>query len=225
MKERVKTDTLLVLFMIVFTAVLYCFTGLYVHNIIWNDAMLLVGILIVLKGVALRMAARGHKKAFSQRSESLVKSGPYRIVRNPMYLGSFLIGSGFIMIVWPLWGLPIFVWLFYLRFIRQIRKEEKFLRQKFGPQYDEYCQNVDRFFPSFKHLTKYHLREILDLDEAFSTKEKRGLVGWPLLAVLLESFKDMIVFGYTDIVHTVFMVIIAFAVFGISFFVLYNIRK
>ena len=79
----------------------------------------------------------------------LVISGPYRWVRNPMYLGMgvILLGEGItfprltntmlIMIV-SLWCA---VMLFILGF------EEPTLREKFGDDYADYCRNVRRWIP------------------------------------------------------------------------------
>ena len=79
------------------------------------------------------------------RAAHLVVSGFNRLSRNPMYLGMLLL-----LLAWALWlgslpafaGLPAFV-LYINRF--QITLEERFLREKFGDQYQAYCGRVRRW--------------------------------------------------------------------------------
>ena len=52
---------------------------------------LLVGAIVAAPGLALRAWASGHLR----KNESLAIGGPYAYTRNPLYLGSFLLGLGF----------------------------------------------------------------------------------------------------------------------------------
>jgi len=222
MKKRIKIDSSLLSFIILLTGFLYLFPGLYSSNRVLDNVLDFVGIITILKGVLFRMIARGHKKVHSRKGEALVIDGPYTVVRNPMYLGSFLIGAGFVLIVWPWWTLPIFAWLFYMRFTKQVVKEETLLTELFGKEYKVYCRRIPRVFPTWKIISKMRLKNILNVEEAFSTKEKRGLIGWPLLAILLESFQEMIVFKGTDIGQTVILVVSAMVVFALGIIFLYK---
>ena len=139
MKKRIKIDSALLSFIIIITGFLFAFRGLYPLNPFLDDALDFLGFIVLLSGILLRMAARGHKKAHSKKSQALVTSGPYMLVRNPMYLGSFLMGAGFILIVWPWWSLPLFAVLFYIRFKKQVVKEEEFLEELTGRRYKAYC--------------------------------------------------------------------------------------
>ena len=217
MKKRIKIDSALLSFIIIITGFLFAFRGLYPLNPFLDDALDFLGFIVLLSGILLRMAARGHKKAHSKKSQALVTSGPYMLVRNPMYLGSFLMGAGFILIVWPWWSLPLFAVLFYIRFKKQVVKEEEFLEELTGRRYKAYCKKVPRIFPAIELMGKTKLKKIVDLGEAFSTKEKRGLLGWPLLAILLESFQEQLVFGETVLSRTIMVFLIATAVFIAGF--------
>ena len=75
----------------------------------------------------------------------LVAQGPFRFTRNPMYLGmvglvtgiAFGVGSAM-----PLLVPPLFFALLDRRFVRN---EERFLRERFGSAYDDYCRRVRRW--------------------------------------------------------------------------------
>ena len=222
MKKRVKIDSAILSFIIIMTGFLFVFRDIYPRNPFLDDALDFLGFIVLLTGIILRMSARGHKKAHSQKSEKLVTTGPYTLVRNPMYLGSFLMGAGFILMVWPWWSLPLFGVLFYARFIRQIVKEEAYLLKIGDDSYTRYCKRVPRIFPSARHLPQARLRRVINLKEAFSTNEKWGLWSWPILAVALESFQEWLVFEETIPSQTVKIFFMAAVVFVIGFWILYQ---
>lgn len=78
-------------------------------------------------------------------TNKLVMSGIYRVSRNPMYLGILLNLIAFS--VWLNNGLSIGVCIGFVWYITQfqIKPEERFLQQKFGKQYEDYCQKVRRW--------------------------------------------------------------------------------
>ncbi len=203
MKTRIKIDSSILSFVIILTGFLYAFPFLYMEQPFLESAMDFFGIIAVLKGTFLRMAARGYKKSGSAQGHELVMSGPYTLVRNPMYLGSFLMGAGFVLLVWPWWGLPIFTGLFYFRFLPQVKAEEAHLRETFGAAYESYCRRVPRFFPSIGSLRQLNVHESFPLSEAFSTKEKWGLAAWPIVAIILEIFQEKLVFGAADVARII----------------------
>ncbi len=223
MKERVKTDSALLSLAIIFTGFLYYFPQLYPMDRFWDNCWDFVGLMTVLKGTYIRMIARGYKKAHSQQGGDLVTGGIYSLVRNPMYLGSFLMGCGFVLIVWPWWMLPVFGLLFYTRFRRQVVKEEEYLLKTFGERYQEYCRKVGRVFPNFSTIRSMKLSTVIDLPQAFSTKEKLGLIGWPVLAIVLETMQEMIVFGSTNIERTVTIFFTAIITYIILEYIKYQV--
>lgn len=224
MKSRIKIDSAILSFIIILTGLLYCYPFLYPFGPRGDNVLDFLGLIVVLKGTFLRMAARGHKKAHSQQGKGLVMTGPYRLVRNPMYLGSFLMGAGFVLIVWPWWSLPIFGILFYLRFCQQVIKEEKHLGEVFGKVYADYCSNVPRAFPRWSDFQKMKYSEIYPPDEVWNTKEVRGFVTWPILAVLLETFQELVVFGSTNILQTISIFILAGLTCTLLIWSLYKIK-
>ena len=84
-----------------------------------------------------------------RRTETIGRAGPYRFVRNPMYIGGALLLLGFglyqrspsIVLFAPGWWL-----LFHLLVVLY---EEATLRSKFGPDYDAYCRRTPRWIPRY----------------------------------------------------------------------------
>lgn len=73
--------------------------------------------------------------------------GPYRFVRNPMYLGGFLILLGFGLVRRsPAITLFAFAWLLLVH-LAVVALEEPDLRRKFGESYDDYRRGVPRWLP------------------------------------------------------------------------------
>jgi protein-S-isoprenylcysteine O-methyltransferase Ste14 len=77
----------------------------------------------------------------------LIRRGPYRIVRHPIYTGMFgmLIASSLAQGHWL--GLVIASVVYYLGTVMRIRSEEKLLRGQFGSEYDDYTREVPAFIP------------------------------------------------------------------------------
>ncbi len=76
---------------------------------------------------------------------ALVTGGPYRISRNPMYVGFTFIYAGvtaWVDTMWPLLALPAVLWVMY---VGVIRREEAYLEQRFGEEYRRYKASVRRW--------------------------------------------------------------------------------
>jgi protein-S-isoprenylcysteine O-methyltransferase Ste14 len=80
-------------------------------------------------------------------TEALIADGPYRRVRNPLYLGTFLMSVGLAFLANRI-GFVILVGLAALRIHRLIGREEFELGKTQGPQYAEFCRRVPRILPS-----------------------------------------------------------------------------
>jgi len=222
LKKRIQIDSSILSLAVLFTGVLYRFPTWYPANPVVDNIFDFVGMLLILKGTFLRMAARGHKKAHSGEGHGLVKTGLYAYVRNPMYLGTYLIGAGFVLIAWPWWFLPLFTFFFYLRFNRQVVKEEGYLRKSFGTEFDEYSRKVPRFVPSWSRLRNINLARVCPKEELFSTKEKRALFWWPGAVVLLDVIQEKIVYGRVDLMMICSVFIVAILFFTLSIWQRYN---
>jgi protein-S-isoprenylcysteine O-methyltransferase Ste14 len=107
-----------------------------------NGPSIAVGSCIALVGVMIRAFASGHV----QKNEQLATSGPYAYTRNPLYLGSLVIVTGFALAARSWWVVLIALGMFFIVYIPVMIGEERFLRAKF-PEFDDYCRQVPRLFP------------------------------------------------------------------------------
>ena len=103
---------------------------------------LALGAVLIVPGLLIRALASGH----ISKNEALATSGPYAYTRNPLYLGSLLIGIGFAVAARSWWVGVVLVVMFFAIYLPVIRGEEKFLRETF-PEFDEYARTVPRMFP------------------------------------------------------------------------------
>jgi protein-S-isoprenylcysteine O-methyltransferase Ste14 len=103
---------------------------------------LLLSLLLIVPGLIIRALASGHVR----KNEALATSGPYAYTRNPLYLGSLLIGIGFALGSRSWWVGALLIVMFFAIYLPVIRDEEAFLRQKF-PEFEEYARHVPRMFP------------------------------------------------------------------------------
>lgn len=77
---------------------------------------------------------------------ALVTAWPFSWMRNPIYTGVITVAVGWSLRTRSLLA-GVFTALLTLIFVIKVRLEERFLREKFGPSYDEYARRVGRFLP------------------------------------------------------------------------------
>jgi len=120
-----------------------------------SDIILLVlASLLVLAGGGLRSWAMGYHTWRRQKGEAsrrtLLTAGPYAHIRNPLYLGSFLIGCGIATMSGRLAVLLAFAVLFLVSHWCIIRWEEGRLAEEFGEPFLAYVREVPRLFPGLR---------------------------------------------------------------------------
>jgi protein-S-isoprenylcysteine O-methyltransferase Ste14 len=104
---------------------------------------LIVGGLVALPGLALRAWATGHLR----KNDALATTGPYAYTRNPLYLGSFVIGLGFTIAAGRLILGLVSALLFLGIYVPVMRVETKTLDELFGKEYQDYAAAVPMFLP------------------------------------------------------------------------------
>ena len=117
-----------------------------------------VGPGLVLMGQGLRLWSVRHigtvSRTRSSRIGPLITDGPYAALRNPLYVGNWLLWTGFTVWSALLWMLPIVWGAFVLQYGAITRWEEDRLRLHFGSSYEIYAHNVPRWRPQWGALTR-----------------------------------------------------------------------
>jgi len=210
------------------TAVFFKFLVPQSRNAALNTILDLAGIALMLAGFLLRITARGYKADHSADGVKLVLGGVYVLTRNPMYLGTFLIGTGVSLFIFNWWAAPLFCLVFLLIYIPQIRKEEKVLSLRFGDEYKLYCQATPRFFPRPLNLFKPGLRENLLFKWRWVKKELPSLLGVIILFAVTSIWKDRKLFGgirYQERTAELFLFIFCLFIIAAMFYEKENVPK
>jgi protein-S-isoprenylcysteine O-methyltransferase Ste14 len=108
----------------------------------WTSCM--IGILFVIAGEALRFWATGHLR----KNEELTTSGPYAHIQSPLYLASYIVGTGLCIMALnaPIWILMTLI--YHLSYIpRKKEREWGRLERMFGEDFQQYKNEVPYMFP------------------------------------------------------------------------------
>ena len=142
---------------------------------------LAIGGAIALVGLLIRAWSSGHIR----KNRELAVSGPYAYTRNPLYLGSFILGLGFTIASGVWWLGILFIALFLGIYLPVMRVEAKDLIDLFGEKYKEYAENVPLFFP---RLTKYKASyEKFDKELYMRYREYRAALGMIFALLILAA--------------------------------------
>lgn len=104
---------------------------------------LILGLPIVGIGEAIRIWSSGYIK----KSSVLTVTGPYSLSRNPLYVGSFILASGFVTAMGDLRLAAVFFLFFVFVYWFTVRWEEGKLARVFPGQWKDYVDHVPRFLP------------------------------------------------------------------------------
>lgn len=111
-----------------------------------TPATIAAGAALALAGAALRAWAAGT----IVKNAVLTTTGPYAHTRNPLYVGSFLIGLGLAVAGARISVLVAFLIAYGLVYGRVMRLEAARLERDFGEAYRAYAHNVPLFFPRLR---------------------------------------------------------------------------
>lgn len=114
----------------------------------WNW---LIGFVPIVIGEWIRLAGVSAAGTVTRRRsrdvQRLVTYGIFCWVRNPLYVGNFLIWMGFVVISGVLWFLPIAIALFAIEYSLIVAYEEGVLESIFGQEYLDYKEAAPRWIP------------------------------------------------------------------------------
>lgn len=111
------------------------------------------GFVGVLAGELIRMWGVHHigsvSRTRSERLGPLIDSGPFAMVRNPLYVGNILLWLGFAVSARLPWLAPVVLLLLALEYHAIVRWEERLLETRIGDSYRHYLTRVPRWIPNF----------------------------------------------------------------------------
>jgi protein-S-isoprenylcysteine O-methyltransferase Ste14 len=121
---------------------------------------IVLGLIITVTGQAIRGATIGlayiirggkDKKVYA---DELVTEGIFNHCRNPLYVGNILMLLGVGILSNSLIYVGILIPLFLFIYQAIVLAEENFLRNKFGEQFNVYCNKVNRWWISLKGINQ-----------------------------------------------------------------------
>jgi len=111
----------------------------------------IVGVTTMAMVQAFRMYAAsflwGRQAVAEVEADFLCTSGPYAHMRNPLYLGNFLIGLGLCIAINEWYSYALFIVSYAFVYSIVIPYEERFLQERFGDVYFEYKAQTGRLIP------------------------------------------------------------------------------
>ena len=111
----------------------------------------IVGLVFIALGEAIRLSGVAAAGTVTRRRsrvvQRLVTYGVFAWMRNPLYVGNFLIWMGFTVASGVLWFLPVAIVLFAIEYTFIVRYEEGVLESIFGAEYLAYKERTPRWFP------------------------------------------------------------------------------
>ena len=126
----------------VFVAFLWPDGGRVEESVVWS-----VGPSVFLGAIALRVWAQYHLGYRMPVSTRLTTSGPYRYIRNPIYVANAIMALSVIFMMEVLWVIPLATLWCAVLYWQVVRYEERHLLRKYGEAHRTYLAEVPRWFP------------------------------------------------------------------------------
>jgi protein-S-isoprenylcysteine O-methyltransferase Ste14 len=125
-------------------------------------ALVVAGAAIVAAAEAVRLWSVRHIGAISRtrrdRLGPLVVSGPFALIRNPLYVGNIALWIGFALSARLPWLAPLFAAILFFEYHAIVRWEERLLDERLGDRYREYAGNVPRWVPAINGRARRRLQ-------------------------------------------------------------------
>jgi len=137
-----------------------------------TPSSLAIGAAVGVAGEALRIWAAGHL----EKGREVTRTGPYRLTRHPLYLGSAIMGAGFAIAAHSVAAAVLVGAYLVITITAAIRSEEAHLTHKFGDAYPEYRDGRGTEPP-----------RRFSLERALRNREYRALVGFLTVIALLAA--------------------------------------
>lgn len=148
-----KILTVYVFLLIIFHSSGYQLESLFTrYNLLDTFNFDILGFLLGLSGLLLclyaqvKMGSSWRVGIDEKEKTELITTGLYRCIRNPTYLGLFILNAG-VWLIWPTWTVFVFILVFFLMMEIQVRCEEEHLHSIHGDKYVNYKKKTKRYLP------------------------------------------------------------------------------
>lgn len=202
----------------------------FLGNVNWDPLEDALGIGLALTGQILRVIViglayikRGGKKK-KIYADDLVQEGIFAHCRNPLYVGNILILSGLLLVhngplsVWL--GLP----LVFFTYWTIVLAEEQYLRNKFGPAYEEYCRSVPRFGFHLKGLATTFRGSRFDWKKVLN-KEYSTPLAWISAVIALLIWQSLLRAGLEATKPMIYSLAAFWAILVVAWFAAFIAKK
>ncbi len=156
----------------------FAFAAMYLWLARPTMVSIMLGGTVALTGVLLRAVAAGH----ITKNTELTTTGPYAVIRNPLYAGSIILAAGFAVAARSAWVVAGLALLFVLIYLPVIGSEEAFLRSQFG-EFTDYARRVPRFFPRLTNVR--NIAQGFSRERYWGNREYNALLGTLAMLVAL----------------------------------------
>jgi protein-S-isoprenylcysteine O-methyltransferase Ste14 len=148
---------------------------------------LVAGAAVAIVGLSIRAWASG----CLMKNMKLATTGPYAHTRNPLYLGTFLLGTGIALSGGALWFAALFVGFYLLIYVPVMMAEAETMKALFPGDYEHYSERVPLFIPRLSPYRKleadYSQTEKFDLSRYRRHREYRAAFGTIAVYALLVA--------------------------------------
>lgn len=117
------------------------------HETEWDGLVWPLGLALFLGGIAMRIWAQMHLHYRLRVRKKLTTTGPYSVVRNPIYIANTSILLGLTVLSELIWFVPVMLLWSMTVYGLVVRREEAHLLEKYGTLYEEYRRAVPRWVP------------------------------------------------------------------------------
>lgn len=154
-----------------------------------SPVAVVTGAALVILGLAIRAWAVRHIGTISRtranRLGELMTTGPFGLVRNPLYVGNFLIWIGLAFASGLLWMVPVAWVVFALQYGAITRFEERALTARFGDVYRRYTRTVPKWLPRIGALPQAQQATGSHPWRAVAFSERGTLIAAAVMGILL----------------------------------------